>query len=490
MDRLRRAAATGNVTLRGCKWVWYPEGDPRISAPAGSAYFRHKLQLPAGRIVRSATFLIAADDECALWINGALATQKRTGEGGWKTPVRAEVAQFLREGANTIAVEGINAIPSPAGLIGRLVVQFDQGEPLRVAIDGKWKAARKLAEGWQKADFNDDSWPAAREIATEGDTPWGKIGNAPQDMLPPPLLRKDFSLQKEVKRATLYATALGLYEVSINGRRVGRDVLAPGWSDYPKRVYYFTYDVTGLVKSGNNAIGAILGDGWYGSYLAFTGKRRFYGGAPRLMLQLNLELADGTNAIVATDETWKAGQGPIVYADLLMGESYDARKEICGWAAPGFDDGAWKPVSVSSDLKMAVEAHPGLPIRPQEELAAKQRTEPKPGNYVYDLGQNMVGWVRLKLEGKAGQQVRLRHAEMLNPDGTIYTANLRAARHRHLRSQGWAAGLRAFDDVPRLSVCRGDRTCQAAGAGRRDRGRDPLRPGAHRLVRVFAPADE
>ncbi|MGO8744441.1 MAG: family 78 glycoside hydrolase catalytic domain [Thermoguttaceae bacterium] len=305
-----------------------------------------------------------------------------------------------------------------------------QGKPLASAARVVWKVRVWNEAGQPSAWSEPATWSMGLLKASDWKAKWIGYDEPPaaQSMLPPPYLRKQFTVDHAVKKATLYATALGIYEVSINGRRVGRDVLVPGWSDFRNRVRYFTYDVTDLVKRGENAVGAILGDGWYGSYLAFTGKRRFYGGAPRIMLQLSIELDDGAKQVVATDRTWKAGQGPILYADLLMGESRDARKELGRWSEAGFDDKAWKPVTVSTNLKLAVESHPGLPIRPLECVAAKKRTEPKPGVYVFDLGQNMVGWVRLQLAGKAGQQVTVRHAEMLNPDGTLYTANLRAAR--------------------------------------------------------------
>jgi len=147
---------------------------------------------------------------------------------------------------------------------------------------------------------------------------------------PPPYLRKDFSVDKPIKRAVAYASALGIYELHINGERVGQDYFTPGWTDYNKRVYYQSYDVTDLIGKGSNAVGAILGDGWYSGYIGWMGKRDFYGKDPRLLVQLEIEYKDGSSQTIATDKSWKAGYGPELEADFLMGESYDARKEMPG----------------------------------------------------------------------------------------------------------------------------------------------------------------
>ena len=227
----------------------------------------------------------------------------------------------------------------------------------------------------------------------------------------------------------VYVTALGLYELRLNGRKVGGDVLTPGWSDFRRRVYYQAYDVTGQVKEGNNVIGAILGDGWYAGDLGYTGRRNFYGGKPRFLAQLMLEYADGSTQVVATDGSWKASFGPILHDDLIIGSEYDARLQMKGWDESGFDDGKWMPVVQGENRKIDVliQAAVGEPCRAFEELPALKVTESKPGIYLFDLGQNMVGWARLRVRGVAGQRITVRHGEMLNPDGSLYTANLRGA---------------------------------------------------------------
>jgi alpha-L-rhamnosidase len=245
-----------------------------------------------------------------------------------------------------------------------------------------------------------------------------------------------------VARARLYATALGVYEPWLNGRRVGDWALIPGWTDYRKRVQYQVYDVTELVRPGPNALGAVLGDGWYCGHVEHHGRQQ-YGDRPRLLAQLVVDRADGSRQTVATDGTWRTAFGPLLEADLLMGESYDARLDLGDWSAPGYDDGAWAPVTTFPDPGIALSAMPGPPVRPQEMLApvgepARQGNEWTP-RWIYDLGQNLVGRIRLTVSGEAGRTITLRHAETLKPDGTLYTENLRKARqtdHYTLRGGG------------------------------------------------------
>ncbi|MGH3148487.1 MAG: family 78 glycoside hydrolase catalytic domain [Rubrobacter sp.] len=253
------------------------------------------------------------------------------------------------------------------------------------------------------------------------------VGNG---LAPCPYLRKEFGLEKPVRSARLYATARGVYELYVNGVRVGQDVLAPGWTDYEKRIQYQTYDVTGLLARGQNALGGILGDGWFAGFVGFDPKRRgaHYGVSPQLLVQLNVEYEDDSAQSIASDGSWMGTTGPILFSDLLVGESYDARREMPGWSEPGFDDSGWYRVKAEPVGSARLVAQPDEGVRVTGEVRAESITEPESGVYVFDLGQNMVGWARLKVRGEAGTAVRLRFAEALNPDGTIYTQNLRSAR--------------------------------------------------------------
>lgn len=415
------SAADASVSTEGLPWVWLPGAKPGDQA-AGSAFFRKEVEIPEGRAITGARFLMAADNECRLFVNGQPAGGKHK---MWDRFTTVTLSNLLSHGRNVLAVEARNAETGPAGLIGKLLVNFADGGSLEVPVDESWLSSATAAADWSKPDFAANGWQAAAVVGRSGDKPWGVPGVVRMD--PASYFRKSFRAGKPVKRATLFASALGAYELRMNGRAIDRDVLSPGWTDFGKRVHYLGYDVTNHVKQGENVIGAVLGDGWYASYLAFTGKRRYYGGDPRFLAQLRIDYQDGASEIIGTDSSWLASQGPIRHADLLMGCEYDATREMPGWDAAGFAADAWKPAVADPAVKANLTAHPGEPIRRCGEIAAIKLTEPKPGMYVFDLGQNMVGFSRLMAKGRPGQAITLRHAEMLNPDGTIYTANLRAA---------------------------------------------------------------
>jgi alpha-L-rhamnosidase len=272
----------------------------------------------------------------------------------------------------------------------------------------------------------------------------------PRSTIPCPFVRREFRLERPVARARLYVTALGLYECHLNGQRVGDDVFTPGWTDYEQRVQYQVYDVGDLLAPGANVLGAILGDGWHCGHLSWSG-RQLYGQRPWLLAQLAVTLDDGRALTLVSDASWKTAFGPILESDLLMGESYDARLEFPGWAAPGFDDSRWKPVEILPDPGMTLAATCGPTVRPIQELTPvadpAEIVDWPHSRWIYDFGQNMVGRVRLKANGPQGLTITLRHSEMLDSDGEpfdkahgeLYTANLRTARqtdHYTLRAGG------------------------------------------------------
>lgn len=249
---------------------------------------------------------------------------------------------------------------------------------------------------------------------------------------PAPFVRTRFTLDRPVARARLYATALGLYEPHLNGQLVGDDVLTPGWTDYAIRVQYQVYDVTHMLRQGANVLGAVLGDGWYCGFVGWH-HRQCYGDRPRLLAQLVITFEDGSTQTIATDEHWKVAYGPILESDLQMGESYDARRELPGWDAPNYEDARWLPVELFPDPGVALTAMRGPMVKRIQEIqpiAEPRELDEKWSmtKWIFDLGQNMVGRVRLKIKGPAGATITLRHAEMLNPDGTLYTLNLRRAQ--------------------------------------------------------------
>ncbi|MBU1187109.1 MAG: family 78 glycoside hydrolase catalytic domain, partial [Acidobacteria bacterium] len=227
-------------------------------------------------------------------------------------------------------------------------------------------------------------------------------------------LRKEFELEASPVRARAFVSGLGYYELRINGNKVGENVLDPGWTTYDKRVLYTAYDVTGLLKKGKNALGAVLGKGWYKSQ-AF-------------IFQLHIEMDSGEDIVFFSDENWASKAGPIVSDSIYNGEIYDARLETEGWDRPGFDDSGWDRAELAISPQGLLIAQIMPPIQVIDTILPLKVTHPAPGVFIYDMGQNMSGWARLRVRGPAGTKIRLRFAELLYEDGTLNRENLRKAR--------------------------------------------------------------
>ncbi len=242
------------------------------------------------------------------------------------------------------------------------------------------------------------------------------------------LLRKEFTVSKPIKRAQVYATGLGYYELSCNGQRVGDRVLAPAKSNYRKWVLYDTYDLTPQLQPGANALGLQLGNGWFNPYLKWWEPYRMqWFGSTRALLQLHIEYTDGSSEVVASDASWKTSPGPVQSACVFDGEVYDATKEIAGWDQPGFRDTTWHNANVVEAPGGVLVSHLMQPIKVVEHLKPVAVTNPKPGVHVFDLGQNFAGWVRLSASGPRGTRIKLCYAEDLKPDGSIdVTSNEKA----------------------------------------------------------------
>ncbi|AUS97594.1 alpha-L-rhamnosidase [Clostridium thermosuccinogenes] len=243
-----------------------------------------------------------------------------------------------------------------------------------------------------------------------------------------PLLRKDFSTAGKVRSARVYATALGLYELYINGSRVSDHLFTPGWTSYNKRLQYQTYDVTEMLKDGNNAIGAVLGNGWYKGNLVWAGNKNLYGDKAALLLQLHVTYEDGNENLILSDGSWKTSSGPILMSEIYHGETYDARLEKEGWSMAGYDDSSWESAAILQHPKEILVAQENVPVRVIQEIKPINIINTPKGEAVLDFGQNMVGWVRFEVEGPEGAEVVLRHAEVLDKDGNFYVDNLRSAK--------------------------------------------------------------
>ncbi|MFC8084226.1 alpha-L-rhamnosidase [Streptomyces sp. NPDC057340] len=413
--------------LDDARWIWAAD-DPSTAR----CWFRTVVDVPQD-LVRGRLALTATGGWTA-YVNGREIDHVEAAAPvvDGRAPCVTDVTGHLRPGANVLAVRAVTAESSAfaadngaQGLLAAL--ELTTGDEVRViTTSADWKSTDRPPHGdWRAPEHDDGAWSAAAVRARRGSAPWTE---PPTAHAPVTQLRRAFRLPgRPVARARLYATALGVYEARLNGRRVGRDRLAPGWTDYHRRVQYQTYDVTGQVREGDNVLAVDLAAGWYAGCVGWAGPHQ-YGTHPALLAQLEVTYTDGSTDRIVTAPDWRAATGPVLTADLLAGEEYDARRETDGWTRPGFDDGAWAQAVAVEGVTAEPVAQVDAPVRVTQELTPREITEPLPGVHVLDLGQNMVGTVRLTVRGPAGSRIRLRYAEALNPDGTPYTANLRSAR--------------------------------------------------------------
>ncbi|MBB5352129.1 alpha-L-rhamnosidase [Haloferula luteola] len=253
---------------------------------------------------------------------------------------------------------------------------------------------------------------------------------APVPPFVPEYLRKEFGVAGKIAEARLHVTARGLFEVHLNGAKIGNDYLAPGWTPYTEKLESLTYDVTAQIREGTNALGVILGEGWYAGRLGWRDQHASGLHNPELLLQLEITDENGKRTTLVTDDSWMAtADGPLRFSGIYDGETYDARKELTGWDQPGYDSAQWRGVTTSpvgDSITIAPKRHQA--VRIDRELPAVSVNEPTPGRFVFDFGQNLVGWPKLRLPVKAGETVTIRFAEMLQKDGTLYTDNYRSAK--------------------------------------------------------------
>jgi len=271
---------------------------------------------------------------------------------------------------------------------------------------------------WEMGILKPELWKAS----------WIALPNEPEseDSKPAQYFRNEFSTSKTVKSARAYVTSHGLYQLFLNGDKVGDQLFTPGWTSYNKRLQYQTYDVTKMLQK-ENAVGVVLGDGWYRGNIGWVSANGYYGNELALLFQLKIDYTDGSSEWIVSDKNWKVNNGPIRKSDIYNGETYDARLELTGWAGTGYNASEWKSVEEVDQQKDLLIAPQGVPVKAVEELNPIEFITTPKGEKVYDMGQNMVGWIRIKMKGKAGQKVQLKFAEVLDKEGNFYTANLRSA---------------------------------------------------------------
>jgi alpha-L-rhamnosidase len=429
------------AAVRHAPAVWIASPD-QIPMPAAQAVptgipaeqhvaFRHSVTLT--KPVHSATLYATAQDTVSAWINGAQVLTASPyppwRQFPWKKFVSADATSTLTTGSNSIAIEQVHYLQpgekaASLPMIATLFVEYTDGSTEVFASGTSWKTVLEFAPGWQQKSFDDAGWKSA--VACKQGTGDDSFGHP---WIPDSVkaLGRAFDVKSPVKSARLYATALGAYEVFLNGRRVGDEVLAPGWTDYRQLLNYQTYDLTAQVKRGRNAIEALLAPGWYSTSLKWAQEPNNFGDTPpALLAQLRIEHTDGSIEWVNTDASWQAGTTSIRHSEIYDGETQNMHHTWLDDDSLVFQ--SLEKVITIEPPPMAIESQNYPPIRVERTLEAKSVTSPAPGVYVYDFGQNFSGVARLRVQGPAGTDVRLRYAEIVNSDGTVYTDNLRTAK--------------------------------------------------------------
>jgi alpha-L-rhamnosidase len=392
------------------KWIGAPVAElppvhPSVASGrwiSGADSFRNTLAIPEGRAVRAAQFRLVGDAPLELFVNDKSA-------GRAEKIHTFDVAALLKPGENAL---GVN-LTGGQSCCGQLVAKLDDGSVLILPTDGKWKTG--------------DKKKPAKMLGRPSEK--GSLGFAGETAEAPdaaPLLRKNFALDKKIKRATAYVSGLGYYELYLNGAKVGDHVLDPAFTRYDRRALYVTYDVTTQLRRGANAVGVMLGNGWYNYHVnnAWDFDNAPWRDKPKMIFQLAVEFTDGTTSVIASDESWKYSTGAIRWDGLMSGETYDARLEKPGWDTADCDDSAWAAAKIVPAPKGILSAQTLPPIRVTETITPVTLTEPKPGVYVFDVGRNIAGTIRLRVRGAAGAEIKLRYGEMLHDDGTLDQQNI------------------------------------------------------------------
>ena len=410
------------------EWIWAGAPETVSSPPAGTVYLRQTVLVEEGKELARVRLYASVDNRSSVYVNG-----ERVGTANGFTSASEVVVgpEFFHPGKNVLAIEGINDgdSPNPAGVLANLELVYAGDSTMRYVTSADWRGATEPAEGWMLPDFDDSTWAPALVIGVNGAGPWERISIPTERRLPARYLRREFRTEQAITHATAYAVGVGYYEMYINGAKVGDRVLEPAVSDYRERVYYGTFDVTEMVREGRNAVGAIVGNGHFFAPRVADPITTLTFGLPRFICQLELEYEDGTVERIVSDESWKAtNEGPIGANNIYDGEDYDATKDLGAWTEPAYYAGAWKDADVMETPGGVLSPQMIEPQRVTLTIKPAAVDQVSPGVYVFDMGQNMVGWMRIKVQGPAGTKVQLRHAETINKDGTLNVANLRSAK--------------------------------------------------------------
>jgi alpha-L-rhamnosidase len=383
-------------SLSDANWIWIP-GDNPSQYPAGAYSFTKSFD---GSNLQKAEINLTVDNTFVLKLNGKV-LHETTDPEAWSKIQTIDLTPHLNAGSNDLEVIATNATQGSAGLIAAISLTDKNNITTLLKTDSTW-----LTQG-----------KPVKVLGKNGIAPWNTVRKDRFVKAPAQYFQKAFTPKPKITRATAYYTALGNVDLEINGKRVNDDLFTPGWTDYRIRTYYRSVDITKLLKSGENQIQAILGQGWYAGYIAWAAQREHYGDTPMTKIQVEIEYADGTKDTIKTDKSWLVSEGPILDEHFLHGEKYDAR----------ITPKDWKPAHVGM-YSTSLEAFPGDPVQEYASLSAKTVKKIGDDKYLIDFGQNLSGYTRIKVKEKPGTKITIRHGERLDAKGNLYTDNLRLAQ--------------------------------------------------------------
>ncbi|KAJ7108127.1 bacterial alpha-L-rhamnosidase-domain-containing protein [Mycena epipterygia] len=418
------APSTPIPSLTTSDWIWAGEPSPP-NAPPGDVAFRKTFLSPPSKTAVSAVIIVTADDLFTLYVNGILVGSAPDEPNAWQVGPLYRVS--LNASANLFAVRATNVgtDDNPAGLIVAICILYSDGSIDFLSSDTTWKVATNIPAGFELPSTDDSSWATATSLGAYGVAPWdtGVIVSDPLGEHPAPLLRKSFSVTKEVSYARLYYSAGGFASISVNGAPASDNVLSPGFTKYDTQVQYVGLDVTALLVQGENAIALELGRSYYGITQPAESQWNWvdaaWHGEPAFRGVLSIGYADGSTDRVISDRSWKVIEGPTRLDDIYGGENYNASYVIPGYANPGFDDSAWDYAQVSTGPAGALVNARQPPTRLVESLQPISITEPVPGIYVAEFQRVVAGWAKITASGPAKTLITIHFGEKLNPDGTV-----------------------------------------------------------------------
>lgn len=430
------AAENRSLSFNGANWIWLLTGDSQGNVPVKTEYFRKSFNIE--KEIKTAIVCYTADDFGDVYVNGNL-VMSNSEENGWEHAKFVDAANFFKQGRNVVAASAVNKQHGYGACIVSIIIEYKDGSSDRIVSDRTWVATDSASNDWFDPDASESSFKKVNSVIKYGETPWNNNVSITDYDSSAPLFRKSVNIGTGVKSAFLFASAAGLYQAYVNGESVDNSVLNPGRSEYTQRIMYQCFDVTKLLKEGENVIGAMLGRGWYiGAYSPYGGT------SPAFIATLIIDYEDGRREQIITDESWSCcdNGGPILYNDIFNGEVCDGNFPEAGWCSAGGSSrntAAWKQAVSTDAAKLGVgKLVPQLSglVRAMDKIAAKSVTKIDEKTYIYDFGQNLAGVASVDLKGSKGTVVTLRHAEMLNdgskgsdgPKGTLYTENLRSAK--------------------------------------------------------------